>query len=237
MANIHADQPPAYSPGAALMDLSIFLSVMVLIRLVHVPGLDYMGNVLVNSGTTLVVATLLMYRRGETWASLGLCRPESFKKLAVITLVALGLAIAFVMAYKIFLSEYIVTAAGEEAGVKDTRFSDMAGNLTVFLSIVSLVWIESAFEELLDRGYLLTRLERIFSKIPLSLVIAVVGQAAIFGFRHMPSHGVDGAITTGLIGLGFGIVYVASGRNLWALIIAHCYLNSMSMVERFIDSY
>lgn len=43
----------------------------------------------------------------------------------------------------------------------------------------------------------------------------------------------SGAILVGIIGLVFGFAYVAFGRNLWALIIAHCVLNSMSMIERF----
>jgi hypothetical protein len=91
-------------------------------------------------------------------------------------------------------------------------------------------------EELLDRGFLLTKLEQLFSIIPLSVVLAVITQAAIFGFRHSPTHGVSGAMVTGIIGLVFGIAYVAFGRNLWALIIAHCVLNSMSMVERFFET-
>ena len=64
----------------------------------------------------------------------------------------------------------------------------------------------------------------------------MITQAAIFGFRHSPTHGVSGAMVTGIIGLVFGIAYVAFGRNLWALIIAHCFLNSMSMVERFFET-
>jgi len=36
----------------------------------------------------------------------------------------------------------------------------------------------------------------------------------------------------GLIGLVMGIAYVVFGRNLWPIIIAHCILNSDSMVDR-----
>jgi hypothetical protein len=53
------------------------------------------------------------------------------------------------------------------------------------------------------------------------------------GYMGKPTHGLSGAIVTGIIGLILGFAYVAFGRNLWALIIAHCFLNSMSMVERF----
>ena len=62
-------------------------------------------------------------------------------------------------------------------------------------------------------------------------VIAVVLQAFIFGFRHSNDLS-ERSITVGLIGLIMGIAYVNFGRNLWPLIIAHCILNSISMVER-----
>ena len=65
----------------------------------------------------------------------------------------------------------------------------------------------------------------------LRTVLAVVIQAALFGFRH--SHDLsERSVMVGLIGLILGIAYVACGRNLWPLIVAHCALNSMSMLER-----
>jgi membrane protease YdiL (CAAX protease family) len=86
-------------------------------------------------------------------------------------------------------------------------------------------------EELQDRGFSLNRFDSLFSKIPLSTVLAVLSQAAIFGFRHSYDFS-PRSITTGLIGLVFGTVYVLTGRNLWPLIIAHIILNTMSMVDR-----
>ena len=53
----------------------------------------------------------------------------------------------------------------------------------------------------------------------------------IFGFRH--SYDIsERSITVGIIGLVMGIAYVKFGRNLWPLIIAHCILNTMTMVEK-----
>ncbi len=61
----------------------------------------------------------------------------------------------------------------------DTRFAGLESSLTYFFSTIVLVWIESFLEELLDRGYLLTRLERVFSIVPFGIILAVVIQAAI----------------------------------------------------------
>jgi membrane protease YdiL (CAAX protease family) len=83
----------------------------------------------------------------------------------------------------------------------------------------------------LDRGFLINWLERLFSKKNFATVFAVITQAAIFGFRHSNDFS-ERSITVGLIGLVMGIGYVTFGRNLWPLIIAHCVLNTMSMIGR-----
>lgn len=94
-----------------------------------------------------------------------------------------------------------------------------------------MVLAESFLEELLDRGFLMNWLEKLFSKTSFATFIAVLLQAAIFGFRH--SYDLSSrSITVGLIGLVMGIAYVKFGRNLWTLIIAHCLLNTMSMIDR-----
>ena len=62
---------------------------------------------------------------------------------------------------------------------------------------------------------------------------AVIIQAARIGFRHSCDLS-EKSITVGLIGLIMGIAYMAFGRNLWQLIISHCIMNTMSMVDRVI---
>jgi len=71
----------------------------------------------------------------------------------------------------------------------------------------------------------------LFSKTTIATILAVILQALIFGFRHSYDLS-DRSIRVGLIGLIMGIAYVKFGRNLWPLIIAHCVLNTMSMVDR-----
>ena len=100
-----------------------------------------------------------------------------------------------------------------------------------FFSILVFVWIESLMEELQDRGFSLTRFNIFFSKVPLSTALAVIMQAAIFGFRHSYDFS-PRSITTGLIGLVFGTVYVLTGRNLWPLILAHVVMNTLSMIDK-----
>jgi CAAX protease family protein len=53
--------------------------------------------------------------------------------------------------------------------------------------------------------------------------------------RVTSEHMYSRSVTVGLIGLAMGIGYVAFGRNLWPLIIAHCALNTMSMLDRVVQ--
>ena len=72
--------------------------------------------------------------------------------------------------------------------------------------------------------------EKLFSKTSIATILAVLLQASIFGFRHSYDLS-ERSITVGLIGLVMGIAYVKFGRNLWPLIIAHCFLNTMSFID------
>jgi membrane protease YdiL (CAAX protease family) len=73
-----------------------------------------------------------------------------------------------------------------------------------------VVLLESMLEELLDSGFLINWFERLFSMTSFATFIAVVLQAAIFGFRHSNNFS-ERSITVGIIGLIMGIAYVKFG--------------------------
>lgn len=86
-------------------------------------------------------------------------------------------------------------------------------------------------EEILDRGFLINWIEGLFSNTLFATIFAVIAQAMIFGFRHSYDLS-ERSITVSLIGLAMGVGYVVFGRNLWPPIIAHCVLNTISMLDR-----
>lgn len=215
-------------PIQALFDLLIFLAVMFIVRLFDFEQLGFWGNTLFKSTITVLVATGLLYYRRQSWKDLGLIKPQKISRVLVATVTALVGTIISIMIFEIFVRDlFNETNPAAEAA----RFGEMDGNISLFLSVIVFVWIESFLEELQDRGFSLNRFESLFLKMPYSTIIAVLAQAAIFGFRH--SYDLSPrSITTGLVGLVFGIVYVLSGRNLWPLIMAHIILNTMSMIDR-----
>lgn len=218
-----------------LVDLIIYISVMFLVREIYIPKVGFIANGLFWSFTTLIVASWRMKVRGVSWKDLGLVRPKNIGKTIGVSAIILVSVVPSIIIFEIikdYLPFSIAPDSSSESAV--SKFGDLKGNWLHFFMIIPFILLESMLEELLDRGFLINWFERLFSKTSFATVIAVLLQAAIFGFRH--SYDLSSrSITVGIIGLIMGIAYVKFGRNLWPLIIAHCVLNSMSMMERVMD--
>lgn len=215
-----------------LFDLIIYISVMFLIREIYFPTIGFIINGLFWSFTTLIIATWRMKVRNVTWKDLGLRKPESLKKTLFVTI---GILIAIVLSIMAFemIKDYLPFSLEQKNYSENSvsKFGNLKGNWLLFFTIMPAILLESMLEELLDRGFLINWFEKLFSKTRIATILAVILQALIFGFRHSYDLS-DRSIRVGLIGLIMGIAYVKFGRNLWPLIIAHCILNTMSMVDR-----
>lgn len=210
-------------PLQALIDLYIFLSVMFLAREVHIEQIGFWGNALMRSFATVGTATALLYFRKQSWKNLGLTKPNNIWKMLGIVAITFIATIVCIIVYKI-----ISPSPQEAAEVSEEIVEVIKKSLPYQISIVFFIWTESMLEELQDRGFSFNRFESLLGNKLISTILAVLIQAVIFGFRHSYDFS-DRSITTGLIGLVFGAMYVLSGRNLWPLIIAHIVLNSMSI--------
>lgn len=220
------------SPLAFLFDLVIYISVMFLIREVYFQQFSFIANGLFWSLTTFVFASWRMHARGISWKDLGLCRPKNYKSALFATGFTLGFAILSIVIFQILKDQLSVEIAPDNSNESAaSKFGDLYGNWILFFSIIPFIWLESMLEEILDRGFLINWIERVLSSTLFATIVAVIVQAIIFGFRHSNDFS-ERSITVGLIGLAMGIGYVVFGRNLWPLIIAHCTLNTISMLDR-----
>ncbi|WP_436515771.1 CPBP family intramembrane glutamic endopeptidase [Ekhidna sp. To15] len=221
--------PNQISPLAALLDLVLFIGLMFFVRTIYFESLGFWGNAVFKTTATVGLATLLLYFRKQSWKDLGLTKPESYKPLIIIVAVTLVTTVITMILFQIFVADMFSAAEQTAAG---SAVSTAERSIASILSIILFIWIESFLEELQDRGFSLNRFESLFSKVPFSTILAVLFQAGIFGFRHSYDLS-ERSLTTGLIGLVFGIAYVVTGRNLWPLIIAHVILNTLSMIDNF----
>jgi membrane protease YdiL (CAAX protease family) len=55
----------------------------------------------------------------------------------------------------------------------------------------------------------------------------------VFGITHL-YQGWTGVCSTGIIGLGYGFTYLATGRNLLTSIFAHMTLNAIGATELYL---
>jgi len=217
-----------------LLDLIIYISIMFLVREINIPNVGFIANGLFWSFTTLIVASWRMKIRGITWKDLGLRKPDNLWKTVGVTALILVIIVTSIIIFEIFKDQLFSSSSAESSQESAiNKFGDLKGNWSHFFSIIFFIWVESFLEELLDRGFLMNWLEKLFSMTSIATILAVVLQAVLFGFRHSNDLS-ERSVTVGIIGLVMGIAYVKFGRNLWPLIIAHCILNTLSMMERVI---
>ena len=215
-----------------LFDIILYIGIMFLIREVYFSKLPFIANGLMWSFSTLIIALWRMRVRNITWNDLGLRKPENLLKSVLITLgILVTIPILIVVFQKI--QSLLPFNLSPDTSSQDAvaKFGGLQGNWIHFFAIIPFILLQSALEELLDRGFLISWFERLFSKTSIATSIAVLLQAIIFGFRH--SYDIsERSITVAIIGLVMGIAYVKFGRNLWPLIIAHCILNTLSFLGK-----
>jgi len=170
-------------------------------------------------------ATFLLRWAGETWQEVGFRRPASLWRtagLVVVGYLAIGAAFAL-------MTQLLLPAIGI-APKTVTLFAAVEGNTAEYLYwLIPVIWGSAAFgEELLFRGYLQTRLHKALGSITGAAALALILQAVIFGALHS-YQGLGGAIMAGSTGLVLGAVYLAARKNLWAPIILHGLVDTVSI--------
>lgn len=187
--------------------------------------------------STIILLTALLRFRGETWSSLGLRRlPGAKAKLLVIPQ-----AILVFLAVLVILTAvtFAIEAAGsqllsEKIEGEVERWGDIAGNLKLYLLMLAISWISGAFaEEMFFRGFLITRLQTVLEGTKYASGLVVLLPALLFGYVHVYYQGLHGFVNAGIVGLIFGTFFLLYKRNLWPLVLAHGFINSLGFTAEF----
>jgi membrane protease YdiL (CAAX protease family) len=188
-----------------LLDAVLGAFVQVPINLEKGFVLDAIGKVLlVGVGCGLVLL------RGERLADIGLKRPESWTRTLII-----GVGLAAI----VFVAMYLSEKAGFRRDL--SKFNDVQGNLEVTIYGVLYAFIGAGcYEEFTFRGFLMQGLAMLFGGSRGAWIGACILQGALFGAAHAYQNPLGIAIT-GTLGILMGLLVLASGRNLWAVIIGH----------------
>jgi len=101
------------------------------------------------------------------------------------------------------------------------EFRRLIGNTKLLIIGIVLAWVLAAFgEETVWRGYLMNRCADIFGRSTIGWSVAAILISFLFGLAHFP-QGPTGIIENIIDGAILAAIYFATGRNLWAPIIAH----------------
>ena len=187
------------------------------------------GAVFIMLGYVLgvVLATIVLKRRGSGWREIGLARPDSWRKTI---LLGLGAFVVTTLAY-VAIQVIMQNLPGLEIAPADkSSHNPIYGNLPLLILYVAAAWTTIGFgEEMLFRGFLLNSLAGFFRHTTARWALALIGSSLIFGLAHF-SWGIAGIIETTIMGLVLGFIYLRTGHNLWVTIIAHGLMNTIGFV-------
>jgi membrane protease YdiL (CAAX protease family) len=163
--------------------------------------------------------------RDGGWGAMGLGRPASWRRVALIAVAAAAL--------RIVLGEFVIdpltsrvwppaeAPAGAEA---------ITGNPQMALLALAIIWTFAAFgEEIGYRGYLLTRAADVGRRTMSAYWVGVVLTSVLFGYGHY-YKGPAGILDSGVAGLILGAAFLLAGRSLWASILAHGFIDTLAVV-------
>ena len=108
-----------------------------------------------------------------------------------------------------------------------SRFSVVHGNGKLLLIWLLFIWTIVAFgEEIIGRGFILTRLLVVFERTFNPPFLAIAVSAMIFGSVHF-YQGVAGVVDNTCTGIIFGTLYLNQRRNLWSNFFSHGFIDSI----------
>jgi hypothetical protein len=182
----------------------------------------------------LALVWLGLRLRGQGWDHLGLTfrfagwRPAGRAVLKSLVVFAAAVA-AFVVGSVIMANITGIPEAANTSG-----YDYLRGNLPMLMLALAAVYVVSSFgEEVIYRGFLITRLTELGAGGKWTVRAAVAISAVVFGFAHF-DWGVVGIVQTGFMGLALGAAYVILRRRLWVLVLAHAYMDTILLVQMYL---
>ncbi|KGO88450.1 hypothetical protein Q765_00635 [Flavobacterium rivuli WB 3.3-2 = DSM 21788] len=118
-----------------------------------------------------------------------------------------------------------------------SAYGVLKGNKKLVLQLWFYGMISAAFaEEVLFRGYFCSLLVFYIGTSQLSKAITIVTGALLFTLAHY-SQGISGLINIFIISLVFYIVFIRSGRNIYATILAHAIVDTVGLYQIYLGDY
>lgn len=207
-------------------------------------GIAILGEGPVASIISIWAANLLMLAfihaglrfRGQSWSYLGLHfgLPNSkvVGKAVLQSLPVFLIAIGAFVAAAILMAN--IVGMPEQADMR--KYDYLQGNLMLtILALGSVYFVSSFAEEVIYRGFLITRIAELAENRKLVTSFAVVFSSLIFGLVHS-DWGIAGMVQASCMGLALGTSYLIVKRNLWVTILAHAYMDTILILQMYFST-
>ena len=174
--------------------------------------------------------------RGQTWEHFGLSfQYRGWRSVLRTMLKSFVVLIAAISAFAMG-SVVMTVVIGTPEPASMGSYDYLRGNLPLLILALAAVYVVSSFgEEVIYRAFLINRLAAVGTGGRGALWSAVGISAVIFGLIHF-DWGLMGVVQTGFMGLALGIAYLVVGRKLWALILAHAYMDTILLVQLYLPA-
>jgi CAAX protease family protein len=170
--------------------------------------------------------------RGLGWRNVGLARPVKWRRTVAIG-IACGIGVELL---ELFVTQpLLVKLTGKMPDFSD--LGELRGNWKLLLLFLALTWTLAAFgEEMVYRGYLMNRVAGLLRNPRVAWAISLNVVSFAFGLGHI-DQGITGQVENMIDGLLLGAIFLATGCNLWAAIIAHGVTDTVDILLMYLGKY
>jgi hypothetical protein len=176
----------------------------------------------------VVLGLMSIWLRDGRLSAMGFKRPLSWGRIFVIALAA--------AAVRILLGQFVIEPIAGwfwPAPAPPALANEITGNMKIAAIALLLIWTFAAFgEEIAYRGYLLTRAADIGKRSTTAYWIGIVVVSILFGYGHY-YKGPSGIVDSGVAGLILGVAYMLAGKNLWASVLTHGFIDTFGVIDAF----
>jgi len=168
----------------------------------------------------------LMKRRGQGWPALGLRRPARWWSIPVWAIAVFAVTVVLQLTIVPLLAVVFDLPPPDLS-----RYDVIVGNFPLFLVSTLGAMVTGGFiEEVIYRGFMVDRLARLLGGTKGAVVLGALLCGVPFGLIHF-KWGIGGIMSTAVMGASLGLMYLATRKNLWPLIVAHASLDFILMLQ------
>jgi len=205
-----------------------------ILAIIIIVSFSFLDKVIPPAGIPIaVISIFILFRWKEVSIKyLGLFNPKNWLKTILIGLV-MGVLI------QVF-GIYVLSPIKEWTGIVQeipAAYATIEGNNSKLIIYLVVAWTTAGFgEELIYRSFFLGQFVSIFENKKNKWILSLIISSIIFGFLHF-NNGIDAIIGTTVNGFIIGLVYLNTGRNIWAAYVTHAVANTIGFLIIYTGLY